>query len=207
MGKPLIDRTGQRYERLTVTGRAENYRGNAQWHCACDCGRMVIALGNDLARGKVKSCGCYNAERIVTHGMSRTPVNGVWRSMLQRCENPKDASYGNYGGRGITVCEEWHDFERFVADMGVRPKGFSIDRIDNDRGYCKENCRWASTKQQLNNRRNNRVVELEGRKQTIAEWAAEKGIDWHVLRGRIDRYGWSIEEALTTPVKKYASRS
>jgi hypothetical protein len=207
MGKPLIDRTGQRYERLTVTGRADNYRGNAQWHCLCDCGRRLVALGNDLARGKVKSCGCYNAERIVKHGMARSPVYRVWQAMIQRCENPKCDAYENYGARGITVCDEWHDFERFIADMGARPKGFSIDRIDNDQGYCKANCRWASTTQQLNNRRNNRMVELDGRKQTIAEWAEEKGIVWSVLRGRLDRYGWSIEEALTTPVKKYASRS
>src|SRR3954471_6233232 len=161
MGKPLIDRTGQRYERLTVTSRADNYRGNAQWHCACDCGRKIVALGNDLARGKVKSCGCYNAERIVKHGMANSPVYHVWQAMIQRCENPNCDAYENYGARGITVCEEWHDFELFIADMGVRPKGFSIDRIDNDKGYCKSNCRWASTAQQLNNRRNNRVIELD----------------------------------------------
>ena len=202
MGKPLIDRTGHKYGRLTVTGRAENYRGNARWICTCECGsgKRVVALGNDLKRGKVKSCGCWNAEKIVRHGMSQTHVYHAWQGMIQRCENPKEKAFKHYGARGITVCEAWHDFEQFFHDMGSRPKGYSLDRIDNDGSYESGNCRWATTKQQLNNQRRNRIVELNGRKQTLMQWAEELGVDWYTLRSRIDRYSWTIEDALTKPV-------
>jgi hypothetical protein len=154
-----------------------------------------------LQRGKVKSCGCLNAERIKRHGKATSYVYGVWKQMIQRCENPKNPAYHNYGGRGISVCEEWHDFEAFFSDMGDRPKGYSIDRIENDKGYSKENCKWSTMSEQLNNTRRNRMVTLNGRTQTMEQWSQETGIGWHTLRQRIDRLGWPVELALTTPVK------
>ncbi|WP_192248478.1 hypothetical protein [Mesorhizobium caraganae] len=208
MGKPIVNRINLKYGRLTVIARAENYRGNAQWVCRCECGsaKRVVALGNDLQQGKVKSCGCWNAERIATHGQSRTPTYRIWQQMIQRCENPKAQAYHHYGERGISVCPEWHSFKRFAADMGIRPKGYSIDRIDNDGNYQPDNCRWASTKQQLRNTRRNRIYEMHGRKQTIAEWAFDMGIKDSVLRSRLDVYGWPIEKALTQPVQSRRPR-
>lgn len=203
----LIDRTGEKYGRLTAVERlpAKSKKDtNARWFCRCDCGRATVAYGQDLARGKMKSCGCLNAERIMQHGMSQTHVYSVWRMMLQRCENPKSPAYPNYGGRGIRVCDEWRDFERFFLDMGNRPAGYSIDRIDVDGPYCKENCRWATTAQQANNKRRNRVIEFRGRRQTLAEWADELGLDWHTIRSRLDNYGWSVERALSERPRRTA---
>lgn len=200
----LIDRTGLRYGRLVAVERLpakSKTDTNARWFCRCDCGRGTVAYGQDLAREKVKSCGCLNAERIMQHGMAGTHVYHVWKAMRQRCENPKAQRYADYGGRGIRVCDEWKSFERFFSDMGNRPKGYSLDRIDNDGGYNKANCRWATTKQQNNNNRRNRIVELNGEKRTIAEWADRVGLDWTTIRNRLDIHGWSVEQALSAPVK------
>lgn len=199
----LIDRTGQRYSRLTVLSRAPNKSAkdtNARWVCRCDCGATCVAYGQDLARGKFKSCGCLNAERIVRHGMSRSSVYSTWKTMIQRCENPNAKGYKSYGGRGITVCDEWHSFDAFVRDMGVRPKGYTLDRIDNDKGYSKENCRWATTAQQNNNNRRNRRITVDGETRTIAEWAQFYGLKWYQIASRV-KSGWGMEEAVTTPLK------
>lgn len=198
----VIDRTGHRYERLVALERLpakSRTDTNARWFCRCDCGRSTVAYGQDLARGKVKSCGCLNAERIMQHGMSHLHVYAVWQAMLQRCENPNAQSYENYGARGISVCEKWHKFEGFFADMGNRPSGYSLDRIDNDGDYCKENCRWAVTKQQANNQRRNRCIDFNGERLTLSEWADRTGLGWSTIRNRLDQYGWSVEKALTTP--------
>jgi hypothetical protein len=200
----LTDRLGQRYGRLLVTERAPNKSEtdtNARWKCLCDCGRETTQYGQDLNKGKVISCGCWNEEKRFKHGLANTPVHRVWIGMRSRCNNPKAREYVNYGGRGIKVCERWDSFENFVADMGVRPEGYSIDRINNDGNYEPSNCRWATTTQQLNNRRVNRVLELNGERKTIGEWSEKLGIGWYTIRSRVDRYGWTIEKALTTPVK------
>jgi hypothetical protein len=131
--------------------------------------------------------------------MSSTPVWHAWQAMIQRCENPNDSAYRNYGGRGIAVCEEWHEFAKFIADMGMRPKGFQLDRENNDLGYFKENCRWVTAKQNHNNRRDNRLVEFDGKSQTIAQWADELGMNYRTLNNRLNR-GWPVERALTEPV-------
>lgn len=200
----LTDRLGQRYGRLLVTGRAPNKSQkdtNARWECVCDCGVKTVQYGQDLKKGKVVSCGCWNDEKRFKHGLADTPVHRVWIGMNSRCSNPKLANYANYGGRGIKVCERWKSFENFVADMGIRPEGYSIDRINNDGDYEPSNCRWATTKQQLNNKRVNRILVLNGESRTIAEWSEKLGIGWYTIRSRVDRYGWTIEKALTTPVK------
>lgn len=200
----LIDRTGQRYDRLTVQSRAPNANDrdtNARWNCRCDCGNTAIAYGQDLARGKFRSCGCLNAERIQKHGMARTPVYAVWKQIFQRCENPKCQAYKNYGARGIGVCDEWRDFERFFADMGQPPHKRSIERRDNSKGYSKENCYWATSREQLNNKRTNHVLEFNGVKMSTSEWARRIGIPVSTLQNRLG-YGWSVEDALTRPLKK-----
>lgn len=196
----LIDRIGQRYGRLVVTSRAPNKSEtdtNARWNCKCDCGRMVVTYGQDLARGKCKSCGCLNAERIFKHGMSRTNVHLVWRMMHQRCENPNNDSYHNYGARGITVDPAWKDFAAFHADMGNPPDGYTIERKDNDGPYCKENCMWAPMSVQSRNKRTNRNITYNGKTQTLTEWAEEIGLSQSTLSSRINQYGWSIERAMT----------
>ena len=197
----LIDRIGQRYDRLLVVARAPNASErdtNARWNCKCDCGRMVLAYGQDLARGKVKSCGCLNAERIFKHGKSRTLTYNVWKQIFQRCENPKSPSYKNYGARGITVDPSWRDFETFVADMGDCPEGFSIERVNNNGPYCKSNCEWATSKTQRNNTRRNRRLKAFGREQTLMQWVEEFNVPWDRVRSRL-RYGWTLEQALTEP--------
>lgn len=205
----LTDRIGERYGRLVVVERAAKAANpkdtNARWLCKCDCGKSAVAYGCDLKRGKVVSCGCWNAEKRIKHGMSRTHINGVWRGMLDRCRNPKSREFGNYGGRGIKVCERWNDFSAFFADMGHRPPGYQIDRINNDGNYEPGNCRWATPKQQQNNKRETRMLEFNGKTQSLGYWAVETGIKWDTLRCRL-RYGWSAEKTLTTPVLKIKSK-
>lgn len=209
MAMKLIDRTGEKYGRLVVVERAARSANpkdaNARWLCKCECGKSTVAYGNDLKRGKVVSCGCWNAEKRVTHGMSRTHVNSVWRMMLDRCKNPNNRAYANYGGRGIQVCDRWNDFVTFYTDMGHRPDGYQIDRIDNDGNYEPGNCRWSTPKQQQNNKRDTRILEFNGKIQSLGYWSEETGIKWETLRSRL-RYGWDAERTLTTPVKKPESK-
>ncbi len=201
----LIDRIGERYERLLVKERAPNASRtdtNARWRCVCDCGRMVIAYGQDLSKGKVKSCGCYNATRIRTHGMSRSKVSRIWIAMRNRCNNPDNAAYHNYGGRGIMADPSWDDFATFFADMGYPPKGSWLERKDNNGPYSKENCCWATPQEQLNNKRTNRMLTAFGRTQTIAQWSAELGVPWSTIRSRVDRYDWPHEAAVSEPKRQ-----
>lgn len=163
-----------------------------------------------LKRGRTVSCGCRlrevwneSATRAVrTHGMTQTPEYRTWTRINSRCFDRGSKDYPNYGGRGIVVCERWRrSFERFFADMGPRPTGtYSIDRIDNDGPYAPGNCRWATPRQQLNNRRTNRRMTAFGRTATASELAELHGIARHVVYSRLDR-GWDIEAALTRPLR------
>lgn len=144
-------------------------------------------------------------EAVVKHGMSAREEYGIWNHMRQRCHNPKNDRYASYGGRGIKVCDRWREsFENFYADMGPRPPGAQLDRVDNDKGYSPENCRWATRKEQQNNTRANRIVEFNGERRTIAEWASLRGLPYARVQTRLHR-GWTPERALGLQVGRERS--
>lgn len=199
----LIDLTGKRFGMLTVICRAADRNGDAMWKCVCDCGRERIVLGESLRYGHTKSCGCQMRrillESNIKHGKTNTKLYGVWSTMKSRCLNPNSASYKLYGKRGIKVCEEWaNDFQAFyewAVSTGYH-EGLSIDRIDTNGNYEPSNCRWADAKMQANNRRNSHIVTLNGESHTIAEWSKITGIKSSTLYMRLNKYGYSVDDAL-----------
>ncbi len=203
--KKFIDITGQRFARLLVLGFAGRERKHSKWFCKCDCGSITKVSANQLRTDSTKSCGCLKDEttskRNTTHGMCGTPEYIAYGNMKMRCYNPNDARYSDYGGRGIKVCERWHKFENFLADMGLKPSpAHSLDRIDFNGDYCPENCRWETDLIQAQNRRPVRFLTLKGETLPISEWARRmKILPGQIIR-RI-RYGWTVEQALMTPVR------
>lgn len=143
-----------------------------------------------------------NGQFLKRHGHANPgdPTYNTWAAMIARCTRPSHKSFSRYGGRGIHVCDRWEKFENFLEDMGVRPDGFTIGRIDNNAGYSLANCRWETMKEQQNNRRTNRVIFAFGKYQTLMQWAEEFGVKHDTLAKRIDSHGWEVEEAITTPV-------
>ena len=216
----LIDLTGNRYGRLTVLKRSENDVSangiqHRRWLCRCDCGNEVIINGGYLKSGDTKSCGClrvYNGVRNPNykHGASvkqHSRLYKVWSNMKQRCNNPLNSHYQNYGGRGINVCDEWQSdfsvFAKWANDNGYT-EDLTIDRIDVNKGYSPENCRFTSIGVQANNTTRNHYIEYNGQTKTMSEWASEFGIKYSTLRSRINTLGWDIERALTTPQRTYS---
>ncbi len=192
---------GKTFGRLFVVDFAGVKYGHSQWLCKCDCGNEVVVDNSNLGRNS-NSCGCLakqiTKERSITHGKRGTRIYAIWQGMKQRCTNKKMQAYKYYGGRGIKVCERWLKFENFYEDMGERPEGKSLDRIDNDGDYCKENCRWATIKEQMNNTRYNTKITFKGKTMNVNEWEKKLNMSSGAIRGRLKR-GWSIEKTLTTP--------
>lgn len=198
------DLVGQVFGRLTVIERAENYhRKFSRYLCRCECGRTLTVPGGHLRTSHTRSCGCI-VNRRGTFGLSKKISEyNIWAFMIQRCLNPANPAFADYGGRGITVCERWREsLANFLSDMGPRPgPRYSIDRLDNNGPYAPENCRWATRIEQNNNTRTNRMLSFNGKTQTMAQWARELGIQKTTLHARFNLYGWSVERALTTPVR------
>lgn len=195
------DISGQTFGRLTAI-RDVGKRGRKRlWLCACECGNETFGTADDLASGHKRSCGCLQPEAAIvahtTHGMSRSAEYKIWLAMLKRCRKPYSISYCNYGERGIDVCDEWaNSFEAFYSDMGDRPSTkHSIDRIDNDVGYCKDNCRWATRTEQNCNSRRNRMFTVGGRTRCLSEWCREFGVPYGRAYRRICR-GATLLEAV-----------
>ncbi len=172
MGK-LIKMAGLKFGRLTVIELAGmSGSGSMKWRCRCDCGTEVAVNGTSLRAGKTKSCGCYQRDAVsastrkvmTTHGRSRTRPYRIWCAMYTRCTNPNNKDWHSYGGRGVTVCEQWSKFENFLSDMGEPPEGTSIDRIDPHGSYEPSNCRWASITEQNRNKRTNVWYEVNGKR-------------------------------------------
>lgn len=204
----VIDLIGQRFGRLTVIERAENNKNSqAKWKCVCDCGNEVVVFACNLKSGATKSCGCFNSEcitkRNTKHNMACSRLFNVWSMMRKRCIYPKDKRYHDYGGRGITVCDEWQHFEAFYkwATENGYSDGLTLDRIDNNGNYEPSNCRFATFSQQANNRRSNHLLTFNGKTLTMKQWSDELGITYSTIEHRIKR-GWSVEKTLTTPMRK-----
>lgn len=201
MGKRL-DLVGERYGRLVVTGAGEPRPKKTAWACMCDCGSQLDVITDSLRSGTTKSCGCLNrelkAERLTTHGMKKHPLYTTWLSMRTRCNNPKSISYQWYGALGIKVCERWNDFSSFVEDMGDRPDGCTIDRIDTLGDYLPGNCRWATQQEQDRNKSSNRMITINGETKCLVDWAQLSGIPGQMILRRLDA-GWEPEDAVAMP--------
>lgn len=197
---------GSRFGRLIVIGRDQDARRRIKFICKCDCGATGSFQGTRLSMGVTKSCGCLKFDARKTHGHAShgrlSPTYTSWSKMTERCTNPKQIGYVNYGGRGITVCSRWlQSFENFLADMGERPKGTTIDRYpNNDGNYEPGNCRWATKAEQTKSRRDSHLLTLGGRTMNVSEWSRHTGIPTATLHNRL-RNKWPVDKALSAPIE------
>lgn len=211
--KKHIFQAGQMYGFLTVISVERVPRNPKGFYlcckCKCRCGNETLAAAHNIVSGHTTSCGCFKREliriRSTTHGGSvgrkPSPTYNSWSCMIQRCTNLNNPDFKNYGGRGITVCERWRRFENFLADMGERPPGLTIERINNNGNYEPGNCKWDTRTVQRNNTRRNRILIYNGKSQCTAFWSIETGLPRQAIYNRVVVYGWTVERALTTPLK------
>lgn len=203
MSSRLINMTGQVFGRLTVTGQnGRNRHGQTVWLCRCKCGKEKTNSRSNLIRGRVRSCGCLKRDlaHAKSKGTKKSREYRIWAGIITRCLNPRSSSFPNYGGRGISVCDRWRKFENFIADMGPCPAGFSVERKNNNLGYCPENCTWADMIAQCNNRRTNNIISFNGESLTLAQWSRKIGINSATLKNRL--VIWPVEKSLTEPVRQ-----
>lgn len=217
----LVDRTGERYGRLVVLERAPDFicssgRKLVMWKCKCDCGNITNVSANSLRGNLTMSCGCWNyiqqkncdIKHHIHKDKSKNAQYGklynIYQSMKKRCYNKKNHNYIHYGARGIGMCDKWKnsyiEFKKWALSNGYSEE-LSIDRIDVNKGYCPENCRWATNKQQQNNKTNNKYITFNGITHTQQEWAEITGISRYTIYKRLKR-NWSIEKTLITPTRK-----
>lgn len=189
---------GERFGRLTIISQISK-KGKANLVCICECGEHFTAYRSNIVTGKTKSCGCLNVEivknRSFKHGRIHKGEYTSWNQMKQRCQNKNNPAYKYYGARGISVCKKWQSFEGFHEDMGKRPRGHSIERINNNGNYCKSNCKWIPKTEQSKNRRGNIMITHNGVTKGIPEWSKDTGIASGTIKMRIHR-GWSHKRAI-----------
>lgn len=207
----IIDLTGLKFGRLLVKRKSteKNKYGVLLWECLCDCGNIVNLLTSSIKSGNTQSCGCLSRDNLIqrnkdnaTHGLSRTPIYITWGGIVQRCTNPTDSHFPDYGGRGISICDRWRNsFENFYADMGPKPgPEYSIERSNNNGDYEPGNCIWVTKSEQNNNRRDNVIINYNGKDYTKAQLAREHNINVATFGYRLSS-GWSVEDAVNTPLK------
>lgn len=210
MKTTLIDLSGQRFGQWLVAGSHVRTHNKTLWLCRCDCGTKRHVNGAELRNGKSTNCGCVRRAKVAArnykHGMGSTALHARWQGMIARCENPNHKGYKRYGAKGITVCGRWREsFTAWLADMGPPPSPrHTIERKDNRGNYEPGNCVWATNKENCNNTSRNRVIEHDGLQLTLSQWSERTGIEHHTIAYRIDRYGWSVHEALTIPVLRHS---
>lgn len=207
------DITGKKFGRLSVVSFIERKNLHTHWNCICDCGNKVITTNNNLSTGHTKSCGCYQRDevrkRLIKHGMRNTKFFTIWASMRQRCRNKNCPDFKRYGERGIKVCERWNTFLNFKDDMHKSylkhieefgEKDTTIDRINNNGNYSKENCRWATHKEQARNRRNNYFISYKGKVMCLASWAEITKLPQALIWQRIKRDKWPSQKVFNTSI-------
>ncbi len=199
--RPVTINLGEKFHRLVALSAAGSVRGARMWLCRCDCGTELLVKGSSLLSGNTKSCGCYAREvtaRIkYTDGKSQIPEARIWRAMINRCHSPTSPSFWYYGARGITVCDDWRaTFAAFYRDMGPRPEGMTLERIDNDRGYEPGNCKWATRYDQMQNTRRTRRVTLRGDPISVREAERCLGLNITTIHNLAKRHAISHQEAV-----------
>src|SRR5574337_218756 len=197
------DNVGLVFNRLQIIGTGiigstvNGQKKPRQYECRCDCGNITYVPLSKLKSGNTKSCGCLSRS---ANGLGDTPEYKVWKEMWRRCSSEKHKRYGEWGGRGIKVCERWGSFDNFLSDMGLRPGvGYTIERTDNSAGYEPDNCIWATHETQANNQSSNRVLQHDGRAQSMVRWCRELGLNYYTVRSRLLLVGWAVDKALSTP--------
>jgi len=208
----FIDLSHKTFSRLTVQDCVVLDQ-QTYWYCTCSCGNEQYVRSASLRSGKTKSCGCLQkesaAKHIVTtkkhstHKLSDSNEHAIWQAMKQRCHNPNNRQYKNYGGRGIYVCDRWKEsFENFYSDMGPKPQGLTLDRIDNNGPYTPENCHWTTPKEQARNLRKNRIVTYKGRTLPLVTLCDELNLKHKPIYKRIFERGWDVKKAIEQPLQK-----
>lgn len=192
-----VDHTGYDNGQFIVTGHSHSDGVYSYWGIHCACGVKKIIRSDHVKR--LKSCGCKTSglisDKKKTHGGSKSALYKVWRGMLERCSNPKKSNYHRYGGRGIRVCKRWLNFAAFIEDMGERPAGMSVERIDNNGWYSPENCKWATSTEQANNTRSTVFLDIDGETKSVSQWSVISGISSKTIASRLRR-NWPAKYAV-----------
>ena len=201
--------TGQRFGLLTVVDRSDVQKnGKAYWKCLCECGNSTIVSGSNLRSGVVKSCGCLRHREKETHHLSATRLFRIWWAMHDRCK-PNSTVSKYYNDKGITVCDEWQkDFVTFynwAMNNGYNDE-LTIDRIDNNKSYCPENCRFVNRKVQANNRTMCKFILYNGKEQNLMQWCEELHLNYKLVYSRLYRCNWTFERAISEPVRHHKTR-
>ena len=189
----LTDLSNRKFGKLIALEKSHMGKYGTVWRCHCECGSVHYAFGSELSRNRIKSCGCSR----IKHGKAHTKTWRIWVEMRQRCDNKQNKNYLHYGRRGINYCPRWQEFTNFLADMGECPAGMSLERINNNQGYSKENCKWATSFEQTRNKRTNRFYTYKGERLCLRDWEKKLEVSKGYLTKRLRRM--SFIQAITTP--------